>query len=120
MPMERARIVLDRLTPSCEALRGYYAELFASLDERPRKLLLGVDVRNKVSRSFAIDYECGEPVFVSNEDGKVKASFRNRYIAEHSVPFKLSDCAVAYFVLTPASGNRVKVRKANFVERIFG
>ena len=116
--MEYARIAVDPFEPSCEALRGYYAEVFVSLDERPRKLLLTVDVRNSKGERFAIDFERGEPVFVSNS-GRAASSFRNRYIAEHPVPLQLPTRGAAVFVLTPASGNRVKVKKAIFFERVF-
>ena len=36
--MEKAEIALDRDDPSPAELRGYFADVFVSLDERPRPI----------------------------------------------------------------------------------
>lgn len=118
--MERVSVVIDKAEPSCEALRGYMAEVFAALDERPRKLLLTIDVRNDAGKRFTVDYQAGEPVFKAEGQKDAKASFRGRYLCEHRVPLDLPVAGKARFVLVPTGGNRVKVRQANFFERIFG
>lgn len=118
--MERASVVIDPGDPSCRMLKVYIAKVFAELDARPRKLLLTLDVRNDRKAVFTVDYEKGEPVFAVDGVDSVRASFRGRYLAEHDVPLKLPVSKVSKFVLTPTSGNRIKVRKANLIERIFG
>lgn len=118
--MERASVVIDRKDPSCRMLKLYMAKVFAELDARARELLLSIDVRNDCGALFTIDYEKGEPVFAVEGVDSVSASFRGRYLAEHQVPLRLPTDKVSKFVLTPTSGNRIKVRKANIFERIFG
>lgn len=117
--MERVSVVIDSANPSCEALRGYMAEVFASLDERPRKLLMTIDARNGAGVRFTVDLVEGEPVFKAQGQIDAKASFRGRYLCEHRVPMVLPTGKTAKLVLVPAGGNRVKVRQANFFERIF-
>lgn len=116
--MERASITMDRREPSCEALRRYLAEIFASLDECPRRLLLILDVRNDAGVRFSIDFLRGE-LFLRAGAAGVSVPLRNRYIPEHPVPLELPVSGVEKFVMTPTSGNRVRVRRANLFERIF-
>ena len=117
--MERVSVTMPRREPSCEALRRYLAEVFASLDERPRQILVTLDVRNDAGVRFAIDFFRGE-VLLRSHGASVAVQLRNRYIPEHPVPLGLPASGVAKFVMTPTSGNRVRVRRANFFERIFG
>lgn len=117
--MERVSVTMPRREPSCEALRRYFAEVFASLDARPRRLLVALDVRNDAGVRFAIDFSRGE-LLLRSRGASLAVQLRNRYIPEHPVPLELPASGVAKFVMTPAGGNRVRVRLANFLERIFG
>ena len=117
--MERVSVTVNRREPSCEALRQYFAEVFSSLDERPRQILVTLDVRNDAGVKFAIDFLRGELSFCAGA-ASLQVPLRKRYIPEHPVPLDLPVSGVAKFVMTPASGNRVRVRRANFFERIFG
>ena len=117
--MERVSVTMPRREPSCEALRRYFAEVFASLDARPRRLLVELDVRNDAGVRFAIDFSRGE-LLLRSRGASLAVQLRNRYIPEHPVPLELPASGVAKFVMTPAGGNRVRVRRANFLERIFG
>ena len=117
--MERVSVTMPRREPSCEALRRYLAEVFASLDERPRQILVTLDVRNDAGVKFAIDFLRGELSLCAGA-ASFPVPLRKRYIPEHPVPFELPVSGVTKFVMTPTSGNRVRVRRANFFERIFG
>ncbi len=118
--MERVSVVMDPGDPSCRMLKVCIAKVFAELDARPRRLLLTLDVRNDRKAAFTVGYDRGEPVFAVDGIDSVRASFRGRYLAEHDVPLRLPVDKVSRFVLTPTSGNRIKVRRANLIERIFG
>ena len=117
--MERVSVTVNRREPSCEALRHYFAEVFSSLDERPRQILVTLDVRNDAGVKFAIDFLRGELSLCASA-ASFPVPLRKRYIPEHPVPFELPVSGVTKFVMTPTSGNRVRVRRANFFERIFG
>ncbi len=95
--MEHVQIILPQ--PDRAALRDCIAEVFRSLDAHPRPLLLRLQL---------------------GAAGQVLAGpFPPRYIPEHPVPLKLSKRGRALLVLTPTTGNRVKVRLANLWERLF-
>lgn len=117
--MERVSICVDWDDPSPEELKGYFAEIFVSLDERPRPLLLSVATKNDTGTRFAVAMREGEPVFTASDGRSVKASFRGRWIALHPSPLEFSFYGKTRLVLEPAQGgNRVKVRKATFLERL--
>ena len=118
--MEHVTLWTDRDDPSPGELKGYFAELFASLDADPRPLLVTVDVRNDRRSLVSIDYVGGEPVFMIEGRRPVKANFRGRYLAEHPVPLAFPRRGTMKIVIEPTSGNRVKVRRPTFMERIFG
>ena len=103
-----ASIWLDACDGTPALLRRSFAEVFASLDMRPRRLALEVHVEDKAVVSL-VD---GEPVFMMDGKGVASADFRRRWIADHPVPLVLRPHGVTRLVMTPASGNRVKVRKA--------
>ena len=89
------------LTPS--ELKEQFAAVFVEMDARPRPLVLtlaGVD-------GLSIDLVDGEPVFCASDE-RAAASFRRRWLAEHTVPLVLR--SGMKLKLTPTSGNRVKVR----------
>ena len=116
--MEQVTVTIDRDDPSPVELKGYMAALFASLDERPRPLMVKMDVRNDRHARVSIDFDEGEPVFCIEGQHPAKANFRGRYIAEHKVPLKLPRFGTCRLVMEPADANRVKVRKATFLERL--
>ena len=116
--MERASITADPDSPSPHELRHYLAEVFASLDERPRKLYLTIDARGAGAAEVSMDLEDGEPVFRIEGQKPAKCRLRRRYFAEHPVPLVLRGGCAA-FVLEPTTGNRVRVRMPTLFERIF-
>ena len=99
----------DRADPHPAELKAYMAQVFASLDERPRALDLEIDAANERGASVSIDLSEGEPVFCVEGHRAVRADFRGRWLAEHPVPLVLrrGRCRL---VLEPTSGNRVRVR----------
>ena len=116
--MERALVRTDRADPHPAELKAYMAQVFASLDERPRALLLDIDVANERGASVSIDLVDGEPVFIVDGHKGVKANFRRRWLAEHPVPLVLrrGRCRL---VLEPTTRNRVRVRLPTIAEIIF-
>lgn len=116
--MERVSVYLDRKDPIPAEFKAYMAQIFASLDENPRKLLLYIDVRNEKGAEVSIDFVDGEPVFVVSGRRSVKANFRGRWLAEHSVPVVPRKGRIR-LILEPTSANRVRVRSLTLFERIF-
>ncbi len=116
--MERVSVYLDRKDPMPAEFKAYMAQVFASLDENPRKLLLSIDARNEKGAEVSIDLVEGEPVFVISGRRSVKANFRGRWLAEHPVPLAIRKGRIC-LVLEPASGNRVRVRRPSLLERIY-
>ncbi|MBQ6139664.1 MAG: hypothetical protein IJI54_00125 [Kiritimatiellae bacterium] len=117
--MEHVTVTIDRDDPSPVELKGYMAVLFASLDERPRPLLVKMDVRNDRRARVSIDLKDGEPVFCIEGQRPARADFRGRYIAEHKVPLVLPRFGTCRLVMEPVDDNRVKVRKATILDRLF-
>ncbi|MBR1920909.1 MAG: hypothetical protein IJ829_02755 [Kiritimatiellae bacterium] len=82
--------------------RAFFAEVFAELDARPRKMKVKV-----FGDGLVVDMREGNPVFSASGE-TARADYRRRWIAEHPVPVTLGRASVFTFV--PTSGNRVKVR----------
>ena len=99
--------------PAPGKFRSFFAEVFATLDARPRRAVVKL-----LEGGVTVDLVEGNPVFSDGRGESAAADFRRRWIAEHPVPMKLSrgDC----LTFTPASGNRVKVRRSTLWERWFG
>ncbi len=116
--MEKVTVTIDRDDPSPVELKGYMAALFASLDERPRPLMVKLDVRNDRRSRVSIDFKDGEPVFCIEGQHPARADFRGRYVAEHEVPLVLPRFGVRRLVMEPVDSNRVKVRKPTLFERL--
>ncbi len=116
--MERVRIYLNREDPTPGEFKSCMAEVFASLDENPRRLLLFIDAGNEKGAEVSIDLTDGEPVFRVEGRRSAHASFRGRWLAEHPVPLVLRKGRVR-LVLEPTTGNRVRVRFPTLAERIF-
>ena len=115
--MESATIRIDPADPSPGILKAYFAEVFASLDERPRKLFLTIHTANERDEVFSISIVEGEPVFEIEGYKPVRANFRGRWLALHPSPLTLTK-SPARLVLVPTTGNRVFVRFPTFLERI--
>ena len=118
--MEKAEIALDRDDPSPAELRGYFADVFVSLDERPRPVMLSLSTWNDRGTRFSISLKNGEPVFNADDGRSAKADFRGRWLGMHPSPLELPFLGSAHLVLEPAGGNRVAVRRPTLFERIFG
>ena len=117
--MERLAIRIDRTDPDARALRGYFAEVFASLDAQPRRVELSVDAANDSRARVEIDCLGGDVVFRVEGRPEARTSFRGRWLAEHPVPLTFPASGRCHLILTPTTGNRVKVRCATVLERLF-
>lgn len=106
-----ATIYIDHTSATCATLRGYFAEIFAALDECPRILFVTVHGASLCKPPFIIDFEEGEPIFRREGSRSARANFRNRYLPEHPVPFRFSKKCPTYFLFIPAGSNRIKVRQ---------
>ena len=115
--MECATIAADPENPTTRELSRYAAELFASLDERPRRLYVRFDVRGASAAEVSIDMEDGEPVFRIGGQRPAKCALARRWLAEHPVPLVLRGGCAA-LVMEPTGGNRVRVRLPTLVERL--
>jgi len=109
---ERATVRIDPFDPSPEFLRGCFAEVFASLDERPRPLAVDVYVGSEGGLAASVDMADGNPVFMMEGLPPARADFRRRWLAEHPVPLAFRKRGATRLVMIPTSGNRVKVRLA--------
>jgi len=108
--VERATIRIDPCDPSPEFLRDCFAEVFASLDERPRKLALDVYAECESRSEAAITIVNGEPVFMVDGRGVACANFRRRWLAEHPVPLVLKRRGPTRLLIVPASANRLRIQ----------
>lgn len=116
--MEHVTIRIDSDDPSPNELKGYFAEVFASLDADPRDLLVTVRTANDRGAAVSVSMSGGEPVFRIEGHAPVAASFRGRWLAEHPSPLVFSPYGTR-LVLSPTSGNRVTVRRPTLFERLF-
>ncbi len=116
--MERVGIYLDRKDPMPAELKAYMAQVFASLDEKPRKIFLEIDAKGEKEADVSIDLVDGEPVFSVEGHRSVRGSYRGRWLAEHPVPLVLRKGRTR-LVLEPTTGNRVRVRLPSLFERLF-
>ena len=119
MMMDKIFIRCDPDDPSPSALKGYFAEVFAELDAHPSPVMLVLKAQNDRAARVSIAFQDGEPVFRIEGRKDVRADFRGRWLPEHPVPLYLPEYGRCKLVLTPTSGNRVKVRLATFWERLF-
>ena len=117
--MEHVTIRIDSDDPSPNELKGYFAEVFSSLDAEPRDLLATIRTANDRGASVSVSMEEGEPVFEIEGRTPVKANFRGRWLAEHPSPMVFSPLGTK-LVLSPTGGNRVIVRRPTLLERLFG
>ena len=106
---ERATIRIDPCDPSPEFLRDCFAQVFASLDERPRPLEVDVYVECESLSEVAITLVDGNPVFIIDGRGVKCADFRRRWLAEHPVPLVLRRRGATRLYMESATGNRIKV-----------
>ncbi len=95
-------------------MRDCFAAVFASLDERPRRLLVEVYVENEQGAEALMSFVDGNPVFIVEGRGLCAADFRRRWIAEHPVPLVFRRKGPTRLILVPVDANRVKVRPARW------
>jgi hypothetical protein len=107
---ERATIRIDPCDPSPEFLRRCFAEVFASLDANPRLLIVDVYAECESLSEVVVTMVDGNPVFIIDGNGVTCADFRRRWLAEHPVPLVFRRRGVTRLLMSPTSGNRVKVR----------
>ena len=115
---ERATIRIDPGDPSPEFLRRCFAAVFASLDERPRRLVVDVHAENELGADVLMSFVDGNPVFIVGDRGIAAADFRRRWIAEHPVPLVFGRRRPLRLFMAAVDANRVKVRKARFWDRL--
>lgn len=115
--METVRIFFDRTVAGAADLARWYAEVFAALAERPRRLRLRLEVSGGEAADLALDC-CGGAVLLAGAGRPVELPLARRYIAEHPAPWVLPAAGRADFVLSPATGGRVRVRTARWWERL--
>ena len=112
--MEKVTVKFDEKNPCSKDVMSYFAQIFSSLDERPRKLLVTVVSPASGSNAVAIDLTPeGKIVFSVGLADSATADFRSRWIAEHEVPLQFANRRTRVF-FRPAEGNRVKVSRASF------
>ena len=116
--MERVTIRIDPGDPSPHELKGYFAEVFASLDASPRTLFATIHTANDRDAAASIAIEAGEPVFRIDGQPPAPADFRGRWLAQHPSPLILKPSG-ARLILAATTGNRVIVRLPTLLERIF-
>lgn len=115
--METATLRIRTENPDPAELRGCFAALFASLDERPRRVAVDAEVSRRGGPRVSIGLEHGEPVFEVEGKAPAKAKFRGRWLACHPVPWRFPRSGRATFVAEPAGGNRVRIRPPRLAER---
>lgn len=108
-PRDRATVRLDPSAPSAAFFRACFAEILASLDERPRRLLVEVHAANAASAAVSVDFADGNPVFRVGDE-TAPADFRRRWLPEHPVPLVFDLRRPVRLLFVPTSGNRAKVR----------
>ena len=116
--MEQVTICIERDNPSPRKLVGYFAEVFAAMDEYPRQMQVEVRVENEEGLDFELDLEEGEIVVRCRGKTAARGKMRGRYLAEHPVPMVLRCAKATRFIFEPTTGNRVKVRLAR--RRLWG
>ncbi len=116
--MEHVTIRIDSDDPSPAELKGYFAEVFASLDEMPRELLVNVITANDRKAIASVAIIEGEPEFSIDGRSPVRANFRHRWLAEHPSPLVFSQWGTK-LVMAATTGNRVIVRRPTLLERLF-
>jgi len=89
---------------------GFFAEVFAALDAKPRLVEVEIDFSEAfIDTPIAVDFEKGEPVFRQEGCNAAHGKFRGRWLAEHDVPLTLS-LRSTKFELVPTNDNRIRVR----------
>jgi len=112
MKVERAifRPSVEHANP--RGVCGFFAEVFAALDAKPRTVEVEIDFSEAfVDEPVMLDFEKGEPVFRQEGVNAAHGKFRGRWLAEHDVPLTLS-LKSTRFRLDPTDDNRIKVRLA--------
>jgi len=110
MRVERAifRPSAEHATP--RGVEDFFADVFAALEASPRELRVELDFREAApAEPIVLDLVGGEPVWRQAGRNAAHGRLRGRWLALHAVPLPLPR-GIARFRLSPASGNRIKVR----------
>lgn len=101
------RVTVDPEDPRPDAIGGYLAEIARRMDERPERMRIVFDGRNRAGRAIRLDVE-GDGALRVFVDGcrPRRVDLRGRWIADHPVPLAL-DRAVVY--VEPVDANRFRV-----------
>jgi len=116
---EKVLITVDTDDPSPAELKGYFLEVFDSIDAAPRKLFASVVTENDRDAAASVDFEDGEPVFRVEGRRPFKGNFSKRWIPDHPVPLRFRRRGATKLVFEPAEGDRIRVRRPTLLERIF-
>lgn len=101
------RVVVDPDDPRPRDIAAYLAEIARHLDERPERLRIVFDGRNRSNRAIALDLDPDGTLRVSVDGQSSHAlDLRGRWIADHDVPLDLRR-AVLY--VQPVDANRFRV-----------
>ena len=118
--MHRATLKIDEDDPSSEELRGYFSQVFSSLDENPREMLLKVVTRNGRTRDVSVDFDDqGRLVFSIGGRMSAVGDFRGRWLPEHPVPLRFERSGVTWLHIVPADANRCRVRRVGAITAFF-
>ena len=101
---------VDPEDPSAEEIAGYLAEIARRLDERPERMRIVFEGRNRERRGISLDLRADRCLVVHVDGQRPKAvDLRARWIADHPVPLDLHH-AVLY--VEPVDANRFRVISA--------
>ena len=102
------RVDPDDLRP--DAVCGYLAEIARRLDERPERMRVVFDGRNREGRAITLDLAQDRTLRIAVEGRRAaRADLRARWIADHPTPLSLRR-AVLY--IDPVDANRFRVMSA--------
>lgn len=103
-------VYVDRDDPRPKDICGYLAEIARRLDERPERMRVTFDGRNREGRAIALDIEKDRRLRVTVEGRRAESvDLRARWIADHPVPLDLRR-AVLY--IDPVDANRFRAMTA--------
>ena len=102
-----ARITVDPVNPSADALAEYFATVARRLDERPERMRLVIDGRTAARRALTLDFLPDGAMSACVEgEPPVRFSLRRRWIPDHPVPLDLRACRLW---IEPMEANRFRV-----------
>jgi len=107
-------ITADPDDPRPTQLADCFSQVAQRLDERPQRMALVVDARNRLGRSAVLDFAPDGTMVVSVDGHRPKRfSLRRRWIAEHPVPLVLWSPGrpkrLCRLFIDPVDANRFRV-----------